>query len=802
LDYLRQKKILLVMDNFEHVLPGVAFVMELLQTVPEVKVLVTSRQRLNLVDEAVISLSGLDCPIWTNDSLPSADLSAYEAVQLLVQSARRVQPDFELQPQDYEAAARLCSLVEGMPLAIILAAGWLEMLTMGEVVEEITHSLDFLESLAHDIPERQRSLRAVFNASWTSLVEGEREVLERLTIFQGSFTRQAALAFTKTSLATLLSLIQKAWLQRNQDGRFQIHELQRQYAFEKLQANPPDWEQARDEHSAYNALRLRKLAEKMRGADQEAAFDEITPEFENIRLAWDWLVERKQFEALVHQALPPIYRYCEARIKSRELLQFVAVALPVIENSSDVNGLRSYLNILLIVQASFYKKGDSVRLDRYDIMIPPAYEGNIHRVGDQVAAAEDLEPLGLWGILFAYLYGRFVASQKSQLYLRQLIEHYRQEGQLWELACALQMLGGLNLVVSLNSAQKEPVLAEAGQCLTEALALFEQLGDQREYSYTLLLIGGYHANLYHWQEAISIWRQAQAKFDQIGDTVSSIHWLLGGLLFKIGDYEAAFQYYRESSEKYIRQGYKRIAAYALSFESIQALRYSTINHAQQTRKLSLSLSQEVGDHFGEAWSTWEMGEIQRVAGDYDAARLWFERSNKLFQQVNDSNGAVFYHRGLGDIALAEGDEAQAYRFFESSLEHARQGNFIWGEAYALAGMARAALALKNIDAAQKHLSAGLQSASTIRDSGLALVLLAGCAQLYAQRGEIEPAFELSSLVAGHFAAWRETKTQATTLLNDLRAQTPDHPAAVQEPGSTEDVWEMANRLFEADFKPT
>ena len=310
----------------------------------------------------------------------------------------------------------------------------------------------------------------------------------------------------------------------------------------------------------------------MRGPDQDESFKEVAIEFVNIQIAWNCLVERNEFEALVIQLLPPLYRYCEAHIKSNELLQLVEAALQALESSRELVGNLNHQNILLAVQASFYGKGESVRLGRYDIRVPPVYEENILRVGFQINSIEDLNELGLWGILFVYLYGRFVENQKGQIYLRHLIKKFRMDNQPWELALALEMLGGLNLVVSLNTALKEPILKEAGQTLTEALEIFERLGDQREYGYALFWLGGYHYNLHHWDKAISIWTEAQTIFDQIGDTISSIHWMLGDLLFKIGDYDAAFQYYQEIREKYLQRGHKRIAAYALSFESLHALR--------------------------------------------------------------------------------------------------------------------------------------------------------------------------------------------------------------------------------------
>jgi predicted ATPase/DNA-binding SARP family transcriptional activator len=801
-EFLRQKQLLLVMDNFEHLISSSFLVAELLQYLPEVKVLVTSRQRLNLSDEMVLTLGGMHYPDVETEDFSSEDISKNDAITLLVQSAQRVNPDFNLAPGDLEPAARLCKLVEGMPLAIILAASWLELLSLEEIIKEISQNLDFLESQAADIPERQRSLRAVFNASWDALDKPEQVILERLTIFRGSFTREAALAVTKTSLTILLGLIQKAWLQRNQNGHFQIHELQRQYAFEKLQKNASAWEAARDEHAAYYTERLEQINQEIRGPAQDEAFSEIESEFVNIQIAWNWLVERGQFEALIHQVLPSLYRYCEARIISNQLLPLVEVALQGLDDNDVDTRSQNYRDILLIVQASFYSKGDSIRLDRYDILIPPAYEENIPLIGSRINTLEELDSLGLWASLFAYLYGRFVDSQKGQDYLRHLVQKYRQEDQPWELGVTLDLLGGLNLFISLDASQRESVLEEAGNVLTEALSIFERLGDRREHSYTLLWLGGYHAYLQNWDEAILIWREAQVRFDQIGDPITLIHWLMGDHLFKVGDYEAAFQYYQQIREKYLQRGHKRIAAYALSIESIQALRYSDINHALRTREQSLRLSQDVHDEFGEAWGTWEMGEIHRVSGNHEDALQWFERAKVMFEHVNESNGLIFYHRGLGDVALAREDYAGAYTEFDESCKRAVDRKFTWGAAYAQAGMGRAAIELNNFDAAREHLSESLQSVSTIEDIGLALLVLNDCANLYTARGELEPASEIFSLVAGHYATWKEIKEQAAATYTRLQTTSALQLDTDGIGDRLEDIWDLIKRLLKMDFKKT
>jgi tetratricopeptide (TPR) repeat protein len=713
-----------------------------------------------------------------------------------------VQPDFKLGPGDLEAAARLCNLVEGVPLAIILAASWVELLSLEEIYQEISQNLDFLESRDVDIPERQRSLRAVFNASWDALDSQEQGALERLAVFQGSFTREAALAVTRVSLQTLLDLLHKSWLERSQNGRYQIHELQRQYASEKLQQKPADWEIARNEHAAYFTARLEKINLDMRGPAQADAFREISAEFVNIQIAWNSLLEEGQYEILVHKFLPPIYRYCEARIKSDQVLRLVNNALHVLEADNSLHEKSTYQNILLVVQASFYSKGDSIRLDRYDIMIPPAHEANIHQVGSHLNTLDDLRSLGLWASLFAYLFGRFADNQVGADYLRKLIQEYRQLKQHWELAVTLELLGGLNLAVSMNATQKENTLEEAGEVLTEALAIFKRLDDIREYSYTLVLLGGYHAYQGNWDEATTTWQQADEQFDQIGDTITSLHWLLGDLLFKIGDYDTAFQYYQQIREKYLQRGQKRIAAYALSIESMQALRYRGIQHARETREESLRLSQQVQDEFGEAWSTWEMGEIERVAGNYQSALQGFESARLMFNDVDESNGLIFYHRGLGDVAFARENYSQAFTQFEQSNKHSETLGFHWGAVYALAGMGRAESALQNFDAARKHLTRSLQSVSTIDDAGLALLVLNSCAYLYSARGENQPATEISNLVAGHFATWNEIKRQASDFINNLGSSPTSQAGAGDEEHNQEIIWQLIHRLLETDFRPS
>ncbi len=266
LNYLRQKTLLLIMDNYEHLLTGAGLVTEILKTAPGVKVLATSRTRLNVGGEHRFQITGMDFP-----DLPpkaSADAIQYSAVKLFLQGARRAQPNFELTGENLSGVIDVCRVVEGMPLAIRLAAAWVAILSPREIAAEIGQGIDFLETDLRDVPERQRSMRAVFDHSWKLLAEREREVFQGLSVFRASFTWEAAQRVTGALLQELRILVNKSLLQRaptpstslRTGGRYGMHELLRQYANERLEASGTA-SAVRELHSEYylNILHQRKV---------------------------------------------------------------------------------------------------------------------------------------------------------------------------------------------------------------------------------------------------------------------------------------------------------------------------------------------------------------------------------------------------------------------------------------------------------------------------------------------------------------------------------------------------------------
>ena len=236
IDALRRKELLLVLDNFEHLIApsSLSLLSRILKQAPGVKLLVTSRERLDLAAEWLCDVSGLPYPTG------GADAAAYPAVQLFVQRVQRVRPEFNLSPTNISAVTRVCQMVEGLPLAIELAAAWTRSLSPDEIAAQVARGLAFLASTAQDIPERHRSLAAIFEQSWSLLDSSERDALMRFSAFRGGFDQHAAVAVAGPVLPALHTLCAGSLLRVDNQGRYDMHLLVRQFAGEKLAEGPPD----------------------------------------------------------------------------------------------------------------------------------------------------------------------------------------------------------------------------------------------------------------------------------------------------------------------------------------------------------------------------------------------------------------------------------------------------------------------------------------------------------------------------------------------------------------------------------
>lgn len=276
--FLAPKTLLLVLDNFEALLQGTVFLQTLLTLAPQLKLLLTSREALNVAEEWVYFLDGLTV---NNNS---------EAGQLFVRRAHKARANFAL-VEEATAVAQICQLVEGMPLGLELAAAWVKVLSCADIAREIQSSLDFLASVHRGSNGRHQSLRAVFEQSWQRLTPAEQHLLAQLSLFRGGFRQDALRQISQASLFTLYQLANKYLVRRDGVDRYTLHELIRQFAYEKLLTNPAEYTALRRRHADYYSALMAEKRPALFGAQQADMLQMLALDMENIRLAWQWAVE-------------------------------------------------------------------------------------------------------------------------------------------------------------------------------------------------------------------------------------------------------------------------------------------------------------------------------------------------------------------------------------------------------------------------------------------------------------------------------------------------------------------------------
>lgn len=311
-DQIRNLQALLILDNFEHLLDEALLVNELLIAGPHVHVMITSREKLGLEAETLIHLDGLNLPPEN-----ILDIESYDSARLFMQKARQVRPDFTLDPENMKAVIRICRLVDGNPLGILLAAAWLEHFSPDEIYTEIHHRLDFLTSTVRDLDPRHTCMRAVFDSSYRRLNENQQAIFRKLACFRGGFDLAAAKAVVHADLNSLITLVDKSLLSRDAgSSRYDLHELLRQYAHEELN-RAGEREKLFVSHSQYYMKFTREREPRLISSEQTMALDEIQANFENIHKAFAVAVEHRDFTT-IRSVLPSLYAYCDMRSKFYE----------------------------------------------------------------------------------------------------------------------------------------------------------------------------------------------------------------------------------------------------------------------------------------------------------------------------------------------------------------------------------------------------------------------------------------------------------------------------------------------------
>jgi predicted ATPase/transcriptional regulator with XRE-family HTH domain len=579
--YLKQKQLLLLTDNLEQLLsePGIELLAELLAHAPQVKLLATSRESLGLQYEWVFEVQGLPVPEG-----PSREgIMQNTSVELFLQRARRAHVGFNAMSEDFPAIIYICQLVEGNPLGIELAAAWVRTLSCDEIAQEITRGLDILSISARDIPARHRSMRAVCDHSWKLLSEEEQRVLLRLSVFRGGLRREAAEQVAGATLPVLSSLVTKSLVRRSGAGRYDLHELIRQYAAEHLAEQTEARAETQACHGRYYLTNFGQADMRLRSSAQRETLAELTTEMDNFRAAWDWAVAHGEF-ALIEQTLRPFTWFYDIRGWCHEGLDMLGRAVDVLEMThghapSDRTDQVALGHLLTARSFPAYRLADyelaQAMLERSLEILRPVNELRV--------LVESLYYLGL----VMEVTGNY--ARASELY-SQGLEIATARGDRWFSALCLISLNEL-MAVAPSPLQPE----HTDESLKLAVADWRLIGDPRMIAFGQRILGQSAFNMGRYDEARAALEESVALNNSVGDRwgLGAAYWGLGGIAQVQGRHHQAVEMFHKSLDTFPELGGNWWVARVLANMSWSILALGNDADAEQIWREALRIATEI-----------------------------------------------------------------------------------------------------------------------------------------------------------------------------------------------------------------
>jgi predicted ATPase/DNA-binding CsgD family transcriptional regulator len=615
----RDKHRLLLLDNFEHVISAAPLVSELLEACPDVKMLVTSREVLRLRGEHQFVVPPLELPDPKHLS-DDRSLIHVPAVKLFVQRAQAIQSDFDVTPDNAAAISGICIQLDGLPLAIELAAARVKMLSLQALLTRLEHRLQILIGGARDLPERQQTLRNTIQWSYDLLSEEEQRLFRRLAVFVGGCTLEAVEALCSmlgsggtSVLDGVASLLDKSLLQqieqRHGEPRLMMLETLREYGLEALAANE-EMEVARQAHAHYYLVLAEEAEPEIAGPQQAEWLERLEQAYDNLRAALLWYMEREEVEHNIEMALRlgrALLRFWEVRGHWSEGWNFLKWA------RAGNKGVAVPAQVKVLMAAAYLLDHLENNLDRAEAL----YEESLvlyRELGDTAGIAHVLLSLGE----IAGRWGNFVAA------------HSRIE---------------------------------------EALALFRAAGDKRGIAKSLTDLADVVSQQGEFARATSLNEESLALFRTLGD-MEGIIWSLFGLvhvLFLSQSDPAKVQTLLEEGLALCRgSGHKLGIAWALGHLGEVFLLQDNAFKARLLLEESLPLYREGRDRRGITETLFLLGKVEVLEENSAAARALYEESLAIGREMGDNLNIPSYLEGLAEMVTIQGESLWAARLLGSA----------------------------------------------------------------------------------------------------------------------------------------
>ena len=761
LTYLHQKEMLLVLDNFEHLVEGANFIGEILQAAPRVKVIATSREKLNIRGEWLLTIDGMQVPEW----IAPEESENYDAVQLFVLSAERAVPDFALTPENREDIVRVCQLVYGMPLAIELAAAWVELLSLDEIVSEIETSLDFLETDMRDIPERHRSIRAVFEYSWNLMDEQERDVFIKLAIFRDGFTREAAQRVAGASLRVLTSLVSKSLVKRLDTGRYRIHELLRQYAEEILGEDKALEHTTWEKQSEYFLDLLQKQGDEFQHGDFMLAMDTIDAEIQNARCAIMFAIEQRNAAGL-SGFMSALYAFFESRNMHHDGVELFGKIVDAFQSDE--------ANQLVYAQGLIRLGVSKIRLAKFDEAQELIEEG--YAIATVLDNTMERGLAKMWWSYIAMSFGDYENALKygneaidlikitnrpvdlSSIsghvgYIHYLMGNYETAKDMME--AGMNMVGGSNNLLALAYSENNlgEVLREMGNydkaqaLFTSAHEKFVKMGSQRGVAFSLNNLAGLVIRLMKYEEAEQMYKKSYSIHKKIGDRVGEAHSMsaLGNIALFTGRFKRAKDFFQQSLKMRRELNDQRGIGDSLQDMGWVSVTMGNLEAGKQYHTDSLTIRRTINDPRGISESLGYLGEAALREENYDTARQYFEESREIALRINNLMQIAWATANISVVDIEMGNAEAAKDGMKSLMGQLDDisANIAWAEGWGYTVLGYAELTLGNHQAAQKHFAKSLALGAQFEHPISLNYALIGQADLFAEQGNNEDAFRLA-----------------------------------------------------------
>lgn len=737
LSFLAEKKLLLILDSFERLVASSDLLGSIHFRAKDVKVIITTRHRLPMQSAWVIEVKGLHYPEIPPQTVEA--LQEYTAPALFLKAAHRTRADFQVTAADIPAITQVAHILEGLPLGLELAAAWVKTLSCTEIAEEIDHSLDFLANSAQDLPERQRSIRAVFDHSWRLMSSRERRLLPRLSVFEGFFDRNAAEQVTGINLRELAGLVDKSLVQRASDGFFMLHDLLRQYAREILQQTHIESCETMDRHCVYYCARLAEWNEKLVGYQTRRILNEMEQHLSNIQVAWEWAIAKGRID-LVSQAMNGI---CMFYLRFGRFME----------------GCRACETVAAM----------------------PDIPGGQDHTDDTMAQLQ--AKACTWLAIFNFNLEKF---EEADHWLRQGQSRLESAGA--QQAQSTEMVFLLSIRCLLANLQRDPAAAVRlfQACLDLSFKVTGKVPRFFVYFWRFLMSGNVSAALYDLLASI---------VEAVRETGDPFE--LACLLFTLGIGEAFHTFRVERAEPLLRECCDIFQA--MDDPVSQVMIFKTMGYLHSIngefpailalRQQEIAYYQEIGDRRMTGITHAEIGEALIHLGEYPEAETELRTALIIVQGWSELEFAL-RHRYLGDVLLAQekAEEARqaylySYRFFQAA------GHKGW-MITALTGLSRIELALGNRTEAWAYTRQALQLYAGIRMFTFFIYLtLAQAALLHAGDGDFLQAAEL------YFLARRQAYLAQSRWFADLYGK-PMEEALAHLPMEELDAIQERTRMME------